>query len=91
MTLMCVGGPKHGERVTVPPGARSWIVALEPVWLAEAMWDSMKALPDTVVPIHQAVYKVEMLRHDMGETSVSMKVLAYYGRDRQDRPEGWYL
>jgi hypothetical protein len=91
VTLLCVGGPKHGERIAVPPGARSWLVATTPTWFASASWDSVKGPPEAVVPMQQAVYKVETLRHDAGETSVSMKVLAYYGRDRQDRPEGWYL
>lgn len=89
MTLMCVGGPYHGQRYSVPRGSRSLIIATnEPTWIMDAhhQFD-----PSAVVPFERAVYKLETLRHEMGETTVQMKVLAYYGRAAQDRPENWYL
>ena len=87
-TLLCVGGPRHGERIVVPGGQRSWVVTTTPVWFGES-----KQLMDpySPVPFERAVYQVQTLRHDMGETSVTMKVLAYYGRDVQDRPASWSL
>lgn len=88
-TYMCVGGPKHGERVAVPRGMHSWIIDCSDVWVG-ASWN--KVTPESIVPFERAVYKVERLNlHETDEAHLSIKVLAYYGRDRKDRPEGWYL
>lgn len=94
--LLCIGGPWDGKIVVVKQGQSALILpSADPIAVMAACMDSHMVPDDSYVTVHHHVYKVKRISRDMadsaGRVSFSTEVLAYYGRDRQDRPEGFYL
>lgn len=90
--LMCVGGPMHGQKVHVT-GRSMLVPSIKPTFLARAAeYDPSVFSPDALVPLETACYRVERVAWDSADgLSLNITVLAYYGRDSQDRPKGWCL
>lgn len=87
-TLMCVGGPWHGQRKNIGHGDSMLMPKAEPTVL-EPAW----AAPNTLIPSGKTgVYKRETLQigHENG-IEVRITVLAYYGTERSDRPKDFHL
>lgn len=92
--LVCIGGPWHGQVRTIPRDARSVLVltSTAPAFIFDAsVHDPGFNTPPSAATVETAVYKVERIEIEANGLSMKGDVLAYYGRDAQDRPKGFYL
>lgn len=90
-TLLCVGGPYAGTHRVVPQNGRSLLLPTpSDLWTKDAALDSHKA-PYEAVTVETGVYKVEKIGFAGAGFDARVEVLAYYGRDRKDRPEGFFV
>ena len=90
--LLCVGGPLDSTYVTIQNGQQSFIVATSGVINVIPAWHEYgNQVPENTVTVNEAVYKVQKIGFTQPGLDVRVEVLAYYGRDRRDRPNGFYL
>ena len=93
--FLCVGGPLDGEWRDLHPYQNSFLEVAVPgtINLIPADFDSCgKDFPPNALTVRDcAVYKRIKIRFQQPGVDLHIEVLAYYGRDAQDRPKGFCL
>ena len=89
MKYLCVGGPWDRKYVELQRGQQSLVLPSSEPLRFDIAWG--KNVPDGAVTIDHHTYKVVTIGYAMPGFDATAKVLAYFGRAAQDRPENFYL